>query len=336
MNMTGKVALLGKYCVQSTDLLSQACKAQWNFTTWDPGDGDVQLESALEGAQAVVVAADALLSGRILEQIRRCATLRLFQVPFSGHEWLKAEMLPPGCVACNVYTHGSAIAEYVMAAMLHHEINLTRIDADFRSGSWRYAGSAAVGERHGELAGKTVGLIGYGDIGEGIARRAAAFNTRVIAIARTPKTATAPLAWRGTRDELPQLLAESDYVVLACPLTPETYGLIDAEAFAQMKSAAVLINVARGPVVDQHALFHALTERRIGGAIVDTWYNYPNPSNPAPSPADLPFENLERLVMTPHCAAWSEANHRRRWIAIANNLDCLANNDPLNDLISFS
>lgn len=328
-----KAALLGDYCLTAIEDLKPHLTDGWTLAGWSPAMTDVALAEALNGAEAVVVGADALLSGRVLGPIRAASSLRLFQIPFSGYEWFDAQMLPPGCTACNIYTHGSTIAEYVMAAMLHWEINLARIDADFRAGSWSYGGSAGLGKRHGELAGKTLGLIGYGDIGQGVAKRAAAFDMRVLAVTRGAKPAQPPLSWHGALADLPGLLAQSDYVVLAVPMTPQTAHLIDAQALARMKPDAVLINVARGPVVNPADLFAALSEKRIGGAVLDTWYRYPTPDAPDPAPADQPFHILDNVVMTPHCAAWTNAHHQRRWAAIAANLTRLARGEPLADVI---
>jgi phosphoglycerate dehydrogenase-like enzyme len=286
----------------------------------------------MQGAQAIVVGADALLSGRIFEAMQTPG-LQLFQIPFSGHEWLKKSMLPDGCAACNIYTHGSTIAEYVMAAMLYFEIQLTEIDADFKTGSWRFGGSAGIGQRHGELAGKTLGLVGYGDIGQGIARRAHAFDMQVIATARTRREAPPLLQWLGGASDLDELLARSDYVVLACPANDETTGLINKGKLAKMKPSSVLINVARGQVCVEEDLFNALDSRTIAGAVLDTWYEYPTPENPNPKPSKMPFEKLKNVVMTPHCAAWSEAHHQRRWAKVAGNLDRLVSNLELENRI---
>lgn len=327
-----KLALLGAYCKTAEDLLRGNLTTNWDIKAWQPSDSDEDLSAVMDGAEAVVVGADALLSGRILAAMQT-PSLRLFQIPFSGHEWLQKGMIPDGCSACNIYTHGSTIAEYVMAAMLHFEVKLATISADFKTGSWRYGGSAGIGERHGELAGKTLGLVGYGDIGQGIAKRAHAFDMDVIATVSTRREAPAPLSWLGGADDLDELLTRSDYVVLACPANAQTVGLINKTNLVKMKPGAVLINVARGQVCVEEDLFSALKDGVIGGAVLDTWYQYPTPANPNPEPASLPFETLDTVVMTPHCSAWSEAHHQRRWVKVAENLDRLAKNQKLENMI---
>jgi phosphoglycerate dehydrogenase-like enzyme len=327
-----KLTLLGAYCKTADALLRSNLTTKWDIRCWEPADSDDDLTQTIDGAEAVVVGADALLSGRIFAAMKT-PSLRLFQIPFSGHEWLQKGMIPDDCAACNIYTHGSTIAEYVMAAMLHFEVKLATISADFKTGSWRYGGSVGIGERHGELAGKTLGLVGYGDIGQGIAKRAHGFDMDVIATVSTHRKAPAPLSWLGSADDLNELLTRSDYVVLACPANAHTVGLINKTNLVKMKPGAVLINVARGQVCVEADLFAALKDRVIGGAVLDTWYQYPTPTNPNPKPANLPFETLDNVVMTPHCSAWSEAHHQRRWVKVAENLDRLAKGQKLENVI---
>lgn len=327
-----KLALLGAYCKSAEALLLSNLTSDLEISSWEPADSDDDLKNVMNGAQAVVVGSDALLSGRIFTAMKT-PSLRLFQIPFSGHEWLQKGMLTDGCAACNIYTHGSTIAEYVMAAMLHFEVKLAEISADFKTGSWRFGGSAGIGERHGELAGKTLGIVGYGDIGQGIAKRAHAFDMEVIATASTRRDAPEPLSWLGGADDLDELLSRSDYVVLACPASAATIGMMNKNSLSKMKPSAVLINVARGQVCVEEDLYAVLEGRNIGGAVLDTWYQYPTPTNPNPKPSSLPFETLDNVIMTPHCSAWSEAHHQRRWVKVAENLDNLASGRTLNNKI---
>ena len=113
------------------------------------------------------------------------------------------------------------------------------------------------------------------------------------------------------------------------PLTEATRGLIGPAELARMKPDAVLINVARGPIVDEQALFDALREERIGGAVLDTWYRYPSPDDPAVRPASLPFHELANVVMTPHCSGWTDGLMPRRFGVIGDNLERLRAGSPL-------
>lgn len=181
--------------------------------------------------------------------------------------------------------------------MLEWQIGMRRIDADFRTGSWRYAGSQVMGIQHGEIRDKTVGIIGYGHIGEEVARRAAAFGMRVVAAGSRPRPEVpAPLEWFDGPESYDRLYAESDFVVVACALNERTKGLIDRAALAAMKPSAVLVNVARAPVVVEDDLYQALREQTIAGAVIDVWYREPTKNNPTPQPSRHPFHELPNVI----------------------------------------
>ena len=196
--------------------------------------------------------------------------------------------------------------------------------------SGRAGRNAAPEARHGDLLGKHVGIVGYGEIAQAVASRAAAFDMSVSAVARSERDKTpAPLEWIGTQADLPKLLAESDYIIMTCDLNDETEGMIDAAAFAQMKENAYIINVARGEVIDEDALFAALSSKRIGGAALDTWYRYPtNIANAEPDPdrggpyqgSKHDFNSLDNVLLTPHMAAHTFGADRGRYVSIAESL----------------
>ena len=148
-----------------------------------------------------------------------------------------------------------------------------------------------ISEREDELAGKTLGIVGMGHIGSRVARLGKAFDMRVVATKRDTSNYEGPADEVLAADQLPDLLAQADVVVLNCPLTPETQGLIDREALATMKSSALLINVARGACVDEEALIEALDNNAIAGAGLDTFVG----EVPA---EDCPFWNLENVLFT--------------------------------------
>ncbi len=328
------VLLLGRYGAANRERLAKQLTSRWQIAVWTPDESDEVLAERLTDADAVVLGADALLSGRALPQLHRAPKLRLLQIPFSGHNWLRPEHVPAGCTVCNLNEHQSTIAEFVMLLMLEWEIGLRRIDADFRQGSWRYAGSTISGTQHGEVMGKTVGLLGYGGIGREVAHRAAAFGMRVIATAnRARETTPAPLDWLGTAADRERLYAESDYLVLCCPLTEATRGIIDRAALQAMKSSAVLINVARAEIAVEEDLYVALRDKVIAGAALDVWYADPTPQNPSPAPSRFPFQDLDNVIMTPHCAGWTAAQDARRWVTIADNLDRFDRGDALRNVV---
>jgi phosphoglycerate dehydrogenase-like enzyme len=134
-------------------------------------------------------------------------------------------------------------------------------------------------------------------------------------------------------DRLDEVLCAADHLVVACPLTPATTGLIDREALRRMRPHAVLVNVSRGPVVEEAALFDALREGVIGGAVLDVWYSYPRSAEDRPAPASHPFWDLPNVWCTPHSSAWTRELAQRRYRAIALNIDRLVAGRPLTNLV---
>ena len=184
--------------------------------------------------------------------------------------------------------------------------------------------------RHGDLLDKHVGIVGYGEIAQAVASRAVAFGMSVSAVARSQRDKTpALLDWIGTQADLPKLLAESDYIIMTCDLNDETEGMIDMAAFGQMKESAYIINVARGEVIDEDALFEALSKKQIAGAAIDTWYRYPtNIIDAEPDPdrggpyqgSKHDFNSLDNVLLTPHMAAHTFGADRGRYVSIAESL----------------
>lgn len=253
--------------------------------------------------------------------------LRLLHLPGAGTEGVAVEALPEGCAACNAYGHEVPIAEYCMLAMLDHNVDFFGTEGRFRSGDWSDSLATGAGT-HGELAGKTLGILGYGRIGRELARRAAAFGMEVRAITRSPRVEP-PLAAVADPGRIREAVRDLDYLVCACPLTPETRGIVDADVLAAMKGTAVLLNVGRAAVVDEDALFRALAGGVIGGAVLDVWYGYPAPGERTARPSRHDFASLPNVRMTPHTSAWSTPMLRRRFGVIAENIARLRDGRPL-------
>ena len=149
--------------------------------------------------------------------------------------------------------------------------------------------------REQELGGKTLVVIGLGRIGTRLARLARAFDMRVIGVRRTARPAPDAADEVLAQADLARALGEADIVALTCPLTPETQGLIGAAALAALKPGALLVNVARGKVVDEAALLAALADGRVGAAALDCFHE-------EPLPRESPFWALPNLLITPHAA----------------------------------
>ncbi|HSL50287.1 MAG TPA: 2-hydroxyacid dehydrogenase [Candidatus Deferrimicrobiaceae bacterium] len=259
--------------------------------------------------------------------------LRLVQVPGAGLDRIDRTALGPGTALANAYGHDTGIAEYVLGAMLAMSRAFCRIDADLRRGQWDSVWSGAAVPLWSELAGKTLGILGYGRIGQAVARRALAFDMEVLAIRRDPSQPDPHrLAFVRGPAAVDEVLGRADYLAVTLALTPDTRGLIDARRLRLMKPTAILINVARGEVVDEDALYLALRDGTIAGAALDVWYRYPA-GGPSTLPGHRPFHTLSNVLMTPHVSGWTEGMMDARAGVIAENIHRIARGDPPLNLI---
>lgn len=259
--------------------------------------------------------------------------LKLLQSPAAGLDLIDLPSLPHGVTVCNVDGHEQAIAEYVLMAMLALSHKLLDIAPAFRDRSSWAGGGAGGGPLHGEILGKTVGIVGYGKIGREVARRAVAFGCTVIAANRSPIADKGDAAEVYPLGELDLMLPRCDVVVIAAGLGPETRGLIDARRLALMKPTALLINIGRALIADEEALFNALKGNRIGGAAIDVWWRYPSPAEPNARPANFPFHELPNVLMTPHCSSATDGARARRLGGVAANLDRFVRGEALRNVV---
>jgi phosphoglycerate dehydrogenase-like enzyme len=218
--------------------------------------------------------------------------LRLIQTAGAGVDAvLPAPDLPAGVrIANGRGIHGPQMAEHALAMMLHFARRLARNAEQQRAHVWQmYAPSL--------LHGATCGILGLGAIGEAVAERARAFGMRVIGTQRTPKPCPHADEVVGP-EETERVLAESDYLVVILPLTPETRGALGASALSKLKPEAVLVDMARGGIVDETALAALLGAGRRRGAALDVF-------EVEPLPAESPLWEVPNLVVTPHLAGFS-------------------------------
>ena len=332
--MTKKVAVFGEMGVNFAPIIEENFVAKqkgWQLTTWACDNDEAARDAVLADCEAAVMSADFILTPGNFGALMAAPNLKILLQPWVGTDWLDAGFLPKGLIFCNAGGHAAPMAEYVLGTMLEHALELRTMHSDMLAGNWRRAGRNAAPEaRHGDLLGKHVGIVGYGEIAQAVATRAAAFGMSVSAVARSTRDKTpTPLDWIGRQADLPRLLAESDYIIITCDLNHETESMIDAAAFRQMKESAYIINVARGEVIDEDALFEALSKKQIAGAAIDTWYRYPTDIvNAEPDPdrggayqgSKYDFNSLDNVLLTPHMAAHTLGADRGRYVSIAESL----------------
>lgn len=224
------------------------------------------------------------------EWLERADRLAWAQATSAGYDHYDLEALEEAGIVLTTAAgvHGQPIGEWVLGAMLGLERELFAARERQRRGVWHRDGG-------GELASKTVGIVGIGAVGGRVAELASAVGCEVLGTKRDPSTAPDAVDEVRPADDLDAVLHRADYLVLACPLTDETRGLIDETAFETMPRDAVLVNVARGDVVDQDALVESLQQGRIGGAALDVF-------STEPLPGDSPLWDLPNVLVTPHVA----------------------------------
>jgi glycerate dehydrogenase len=226
-----------------------------------------------------------------------------------------------GVTVCNCRGYGTpAVVQHVFALLLALCARLPEYRQAVRDGRWQRASQFCLLDYPiRELADKTLGIVGYGELGRGVARLAEAFGMRVL-LAQRPDT----VELLEDRTPLPLLLPQVDVLSLHCPLTPETRGLIGAWELALMRRDAVLINTARGGLVDEAMLADALRKGALGGAGVDVLtLEPPTAGNPLLAP-DIP-----NLIVTPHCA-WGSRESRQRLVGqLAENVRSYLGGEPV-------
>lgn len=222
----------------------------------------------------------------------------------------------------NVPGYGTAsVAQHVFALLLELAVRVGQTDAAVKNGDWtRCPDFCFTVSPISELAGKTLGIVGFGGIGQAVARIGSAFGMRILVHSRTQKPFDLPVNWAWSLD---QLFGESDAITLHCPLTSETSQFINAENLAKMKPAAFLINTGRGPLINEADLALALKNGVIAGYGTDVLSQEP----PA---ADNPLLKAPRTVITPH-NAWASVEARHRLMGtLADNIRGFLAGQPVN------
>jgi len=300
----------------------------------DPLHRIVDLSEALQqpGEREHYESAEVIVGIKLNAQLPVPKSLRLFHAPAAGTDAIDTTRLPAAAKLCNCFGHEDAIAEYVMTALLLRHVPIAQADADLRQQRWTYWAGRPNALRT-ELGGQTLGLLGFGHIAKALAVRAKAFGMRVHVANRSAVSHALVDRAYGLHG-LTAFMGSADAIVVTLPLTAQTAGLVGRNELAAMRADAVILNVGRGPVIDEHALHDALAQRRIGGAIIDTWYSYPTPAQPECAPSRLPFESLPNLVMTPHMSGWTAGTVRRRQQTIADNITRLVEGRDLVNVVA--
>lgn len=269
---------------------------QWRFHPISPAE---TVAERIQGA-SVVVSNKVLLSRELMQGN---PDLRLICVAATGTNNIDLKAAAElGIAVTNVTGYGTAtVAQHTFSLILALATRLLEYQAAIRRGDWPRSNMFCLMDYPiREIAGKTLGIVGYGTLGQGVARIAEAFGMRIL-LAQRPGGDTRP-----DRLSLDELLPQVDILTLHCPLTEATRNLIGREELALMRTDALLINTARGGIVDEQALAETLKRGELGGAGVDVLTREPPPADHPLLQADIP-----NLIVTPH-NAWASREARQR------------------------
>lgn len=304
-----------------------------------PIEADAQGEVGDDDAKDLLAIVGSM-RGAHIDLVRRSPNLKVIHTLGHGIDALATPewrdlILSRGIVVARANPASIPIAEYVLMSMIALSRRLIRIqDALLSHGDWSVdlKVQRSTGVLGGELYGKNLGLVGYGNIGREIEARARAFGMRVGALVRRSPDPDTSLDFFALSPE--DFLSQCDYVVLCAPLTDETRGLIDARRISMMRDGAYLINISRGPIIDEGAVHAALVSGKLAGVGLDVWdrEEIPGPLEGYPSP--YRFDGLN-VVATPHYCGATQESRGRAIAAVGANLRHLLNGEPLENTADF-
>ena len=294
-------------------------------------------------AQAAIADADAFF-GKLTPELLSAATrLRWVQSPTASLEhYLFPALVEHPCVLTNMRgLYSDVIADQVLGYILCAARNLHLYVRQQVERRWSPVGGEQgrvnfatgpgvvndIDRAHRHLADLTVGIVGYGAIGQEIARRAQAFSMRVVAVDPLVKQSPLPIDALWELDGLPQLLEQSDFVVVAAPHTPETAQMFRAAQFAQMRRSAWFINIGRGAIVSLDDLVQALETKQIAGAALDVFEQ-------EPLPVEHPLWKFENVIITPHVAGYSPRIAERHLGVLVENVRRFVAGEPLENVVN--
>lgn len=271
------------------------------------------------------------------EWIEASPNLKAIVVPWAGVPEKTREIMAnyPDISLHNLHYNRFNTAEMGLALLLAAAKFLVPMDQALRQNDWRprYQETKAI-----LLRGKTVLILGFGAIGQALGAYCQALGMKLMATKKHPENYAGDLEVAlHPDDELQSLLPETDVLLIALPLTEETENLICEEELLLMPKGSILVNVGRGPVVNQHALYDALTSGHLRSAGSDVWYNYPENTDSRKNtpPAEVPFGDLENFVLSPHRGGMVENNSQQQLEALADMINLAARGENIPNKIDL-
>ena len=291
-----KIVILDGHAINPGDLSWDCFRTFGEVSYYDRTETEEDTIARIGDAQIIILNKTAITES----VLAACPSIQLICILATGYNVVDCKAAAArGIPVCNVPGYGTdAVAQFTFALLLelcHHIGHHSQV---VHEGKWSRCPDFCFWDTpQMELAGKTMGIIGFGQIGQAVGRIARAFGMEVIAYNRTN---------RGGKEyvSLEELLRQSDVVSLHCPLFPETKGIINADTIAQMKDGAILLNTARGPLIDEAAVADALHSGKLRGLAADV-------ATQEPIPEDSPLLGAPNCILTPHIA-WAPLEARQR------------------------
>ena len=258
--------------------------------------------------------------------------LRLIHIAGAGTDKVEFDALPPDTLVANTFHHEQSIAEYVVAAAVMLRRGFLTQDRELRHDIWATSVYDAAIPQPSALGDARIGFVGFGHIGRRTWNLFRAFGCTAAAVTGSGRVPDCGLAWAGNTSELDRLMRECDVAVVSAPLNEHTVGMIGDAQLRALGPDGVLINVGRGPLVQERALYDALAGGVIRAAAIDVWYRYPSGDDVSP-PSDLPFAGLPNLLMTPHSSGVTRDTFTGRVDDIVANIGRLQRGEPLRSVV---
>ena len=241
--------------------------------------------------------------------------------------------MAPDTLVANTFHHEQSIAEYVVAAAVMLRRDFLAQDRELRRNRWATSVYDSAIPQPSTLGVAHIGFIGFGHIGQRAWNLLRAFGCSGAAVTGSGRVPDCGLAWAGNTGELDRLMRECDVAVVSAPLNEHTVGMIGDAQLRALGPDGVLINVGRGPLVQERALYDALAGGVIRAAAIDVWYRYPSGDDVSP-PSELPFAGLPNLLMTPHSSGVTRDTFTGRVDDIVANIGRLQRGEPLRNVVT--
>jgi phosphoglycerate dehydrogenase-like enzyme len=295
-----------------------------------PPDAQVRWSASLDELRD----ADVYVGSRFTAEMAKAAEkLRLIHVAGAGTDKVDFTALAPDVLVANTFHHERSIAEYVVGAAVMLRRDFLNQDRRLRRGVWATSVYDAAIPQACTLGDARIGFVGFGHIGQCAWNLFRAFGCTGSAVTGSGRVPECGLSWAGDTSELDRLLTECDVAVVSAPLNEHTEGMIGASQLRALGRDGVLINVGRGPLVQERALYEALAGGGIRAAAIDVWYRYPSGGGVC-APSELPFADLPNLLMTPHSSGVTRDTFTGRVDDIAANIGRLHRGEPLENVVS--